>query len=205
MSKTQATQTKLNPVALRDLNRILARSLKELGELGASQKACELAAEAWTVLREVEPKEAERMNGLLHQLTNTRCSKADSKSQSELQSQTQIQSMTRSETQSQTPLHSQEKAESETSSRVQSRSQEGKDESKAVDFDLEVRHLVPAQRHELIIETYHKLQPGQGFVLINDHDPKPLYYQFSFEYPDAFTWTPIESGPEVWRVRIGKP
>lgn len=73
------------------------------------------------------------------------------------------------------------------------------------DFDLEVRHLAPAQRHDLILKTYHDLQSGQGFILINDHDPKPLYYQFMYEYPDQFTWDPIESGPEVWRVRIGKP
>lgn len=73
------------------------------------------------------------------------------------------------------------------------------------DFDLEVRHLAPAKRHALIFEKYHELEPGQGFILINDHDPKPLYYQFAFEYKDLFTWDAIEEGPEVWRVRIGKP
>lgn len=72
------------------------------------------------------------------------------------------------------------------------------------DYELEVRHLAPAQRHELIIERYHALEPGNGYVLINDHDPKPLYYQFAAEFPGAFTWDPIEEGPEVWRVRIGK-
>ena len=145
---------------LKELNRILASSLRELGALGENEKACELAAQAWSILREVDAKEAERMNGVLHQLTSTRCS-------------------------------SSKPAEEE----------RGTD----LDFDLEVRHLAPAQRHELIFDTYHKLQPGQGFILINDHDPKPLYYQLAFEHPDAFTWTSIESGPEVWRVRIGKP
>ena len=69
---------------------------------------------------------------------------------------------------------------------------------------LEVRHLPPAQRHELIIQTFIDLQPGEAFILINDHDPKPLYYQFAFEYKDQFSWDVIEAGPEVWRVRIGK-
>ena len=69
---------------------------------------------------------------------------------------------------------------------------------------LDVRQQVPARRHELIFETYHALAPGDAFVLVNDHDPKPLYYQFQAEYPDAFGWDYLESGPEVWRVRIGR-
>lgn len=76
--------------------------------------------------------------------------------------------------------------------------------SSAPDFELDVRDLAPAQRHELILERYHALEPGNGYVLVNDHDPKPLYYQFAAEYPGKFTWEPLEEGPEVWRVRIGK-
>jgi uncharacterized protein (DUF2249 family) len=41
-------------------------------------------------------------------------------------------------------------------------------------------------------------------VLVNDHDPKPLYYQFKVEHAREFTWDYLEQGPEVWRVRIGK-
>jgi uncharacterized protein (DUF2249 family) len=41
-------------------------------------------------------------------------------------------------------------------------------------------------------------------VLVNDHDPKPLYYQLEAEYPRQFSWTYVESGPQVWRVEIGK-
>jgi uncharacterized protein (DUF2249 family) len=40
--------------------------------------------------------------------------------------------------------------------------------------------------------------------LINDHDPKPLRYQFMMELPDRFEWDYLEEGPEVWRVSIGK-
>jgi uncharacterized protein (DUF2249 family) len=42
-------------------------------------------------------------------------------------------------------------------------------------------------------------------VLVNDHDPKPLRYQFEAEHAGEFTWDAVESGPEVWRVRIGRP
>src|SRR5690606_9289672 len=74
----------------------------------------------------------------------------------------------------------------------------------ADDYVLDVRDLAPARRHELILERYQALQPGDGYVLVNDHDPKPLYYQFAAEYPGRFSWDPLEEGPEVWRVRIGK-
>ncbi|SDD06687.1 Uncharacterized conserved protein, DUF2249 family [Sanguibacter gelidistatuariae] len=70
---------------------------------------------------------------------------------------------------------------------------------------LDVRTEVPARRHELILSTYHALAAGEGYVLVNDHDPKPLYYQFAAEYPDQFTWDYQAEGPVEWRVRIGRP
>ena len=73
------------------------------------------------------------------------------------------------------------------------------------DPQLDVRTQPPARRHELIFDTYDKLAPGEGFVLINDHDPKPLYYQLAAEHPDQFSWDYLEEGPEAWRVRIGRP
>ncbi len=72
-----------------------------------------------------------------------------------------------------------------------------------VAVQLDVRDEPPARRHELIFNAFHALEPGAGFVLVNDHDPKPLYYQFAAEYPDTFVWEPLEAGPKVWRVRIG--
>ena len=70
---------------------------------------------------------------------------------------------------------------------------------------LDVRELAPAQRHQSIFESYRLLSLGAGFVLVNDHDPKPLRYQFEAEHAGEFTWVTLEAGPTVWRVRIGKP
>ena len=53
-------------------------------------------------------------------------------------------------------------------------------------------------------DTYGQLAAGGGFELVNDHDPKPLYYQFEAEHPGQFTWEYLEQGPEVWRVRISR-
>jgi len=73
------------------------------------------------------------------------------------------------------------------------------------DAALDVRALAPAQRHEKIFATYGALGPGTAFVLVNDHDPKPLRYQFEAEHAGEFTWEVLEAGPTVWRVRIGRP
>jgi uncharacterized protein (DUF2249 family)/iron-sulfur cluster repair protein YtfE (RIC family) len=71
--------------------------------------------------------------------------------------------------------------------------------------DLDVRDLPPAERHLRIFDTYHALLPGTGFVLVNDHDPKPLRYQFEAQYSGEHTWDYVEAGPRLWRVRIGRP
>lgn len=69
---------------------------------------------------------------------------------------------------------------------------------------VDVRTLIPAQRHAKIFELVNDLTPESSFILVNDHDPKPLYYQLEAEYPKQFSWTYLERGPEVWRVEIGK-
>ncbi len=69
---------------------------------------------------------------------------------------------------------------------------------------LDVREVAPRIRHPLIFDTFDALQPGDSFRLVNDHDPKPLYYQFSFEKAGRFEWEYLEEGPRGWRVRIGK-
>ena len=69
---------------------------------------------------------------------------------------------------------------------------------------LDVRSLVPAERHRKIFETYDGLTVGNKFVLVNDHDPKPLYYQFDAEHHGEFSWRYLEQGPKIWRVEIGR-
>ena len=70
---------------------------------------------------------------------------------------------------------------------------------------IDVRTIIPRERHPLIFDAFNKLPADEAFLLVNDHDPKPLYYQFDAEYTGKFTWDYLEEGPEVWRVRIGKP
>jgi len=69
---------------------------------------------------------------------------------------------------------------------------------------IDVREIPPPRRHPLIFDTFASLASGQHFLLVNDHDPKSLYYQFQAEMTGQFEWEYLESGPEVWRVRIAK-
>lgn len=75
----------------------------------------------------------------------------------------------------------------------------------AVKATIDVRTIAPRERHPLIFSTFDTLLPGQALLLVNDHDPKPLFYQFQAESSGEFTWDYLERGPEVWRVRIGRP
>lgn len=69
---------------------------------------------------------------------------------------------------------------------------------------IDVRLIPPPQRHPMIFDTFDGLEPGGSFILVNDHEPRPLYYQFLHERTDLFTWDYVESGPTIWRVRIGR-
>lgn len=69
---------------------------------------------------------------------------------------------------------------------------------------LDIRTIPPMQRHPLIFDQFEALASDESFILVNDHDPKPLYYQFQAERTDQFTWDYLEQGPQAWRVRIGR-
>jgi len=69
---------------------------------------------------------------------------------------------------------------------------------------LDVRALPPPRRHQLIFGRLDELVRGAAITLVNDHDPKPLYYQLEATQPGHFSWDYVEGGPETWRVRIAR-
>jgi uncharacterized protein (DUF2249 family) len=69
---------------------------------------------------------------------------------------------------------------------------------------VDVRTIIPRERHPLIFQTFDALKPGEAFELVNDHDPKPLYYQLQAERPGQLAWSYVEQGPAVWRVQVGR-
>ena len=57
---------------------------------------------------------------------------------------------------------------------------------------LDVTKLEPRLKHLTIFKYFDALQPGEEFVIENDHDPKPLYYELIGERGDIFTWEYLE-------------
>ena len=69
---------------------------------------------------------------------------------------------------------------------------------------IDVRPIVPKEKHPAIFAMFNSLLDGETMQLINDHDPKPLYYQMQAENKGQFEWEYVEQGPEVWKVNIKK-
>ena len=69
---------------------------------------------------------------------------------------------------------------------------------------LDVRPIPCSIKHGLILKTWFNLPLGDYFILLNDHDPVPLRYQFEAEFGAAVSWEYLERGPENFRVKISK-
>ena len=69
---------------------------------------------------------------------------------------------------------------------------------------VDARDYEPKLKHPTIFGAFNSLEAGEKMELINDHDPKPLLYQFMIEMPEQYQWDYLEEGPEIWRVAIGK-
>ena len=77
--------------------------------------------------------------------------------------------------------------------------------SQSIDLThFDVRSIPCRVKHAQIFQRWLGLAVGSHFVLINDHDPVPLRYQFAAEFPGAFTWEYLEKGPFEFHVKITK-
>ena len=69
---------------------------------------------------------------------------------------------------------------------------------------MDVRPIPCSIKHGLILKTWADLPVGDHFILLNDHDPVPLHYQFAAQWPGTFEWKHLLKGPEEFRIRITK-
>jgi uncharacterized protein (DUF2249 family) len=46
---------------------------------------------------------------------------------------------------------------------------------------LDVREIPPPERHPKIHETFAEMDGGEVLELVNDHEPKPLFYEMQAE------------------------
>lgn len=69
---------------------------------------------------------------------------------------------------------------------------------------IDVREIAPRERHALIFSSFDALKTGEALQLINDHDPRPLRFQFEDRTAGQFDWSYLEAGPALWRIQIRK-
>lgn len=68
---------------------------------------------------------------------------------------------------------------------------------------VDIRRLgACADRKALVLAAFDGLARGESLVVVNDHMPNGLRKHFEEHRPGAFGWTPIEEGPEVFRVEV---
>jgi regulator of cell morphogenesis and NO signaling len=76
--------------------------------------------------------------------------------------------------------------------------------STVVENILNVTLLEPRMKHPTIFDRFDKLGEGESLTILNDHDPKPLYYQLLAERGNIFIWEYLENGPSNWKIEITK-
>lgn len=70
---------------------------------------------------------------------------------------------------------------------------------------IDVRVIPLSERHpRKIFDIWDGLNAGETLQIINDHDPKPLYYQFEIDYKGCYKWEYIAQGPKDWIINIIK-
>lgn len=74
--------------------------------------------------------------------------------------------------------------------------------SETVSIDL--REIPVFERHPRVFDAWDSLKPEGTLRVVNDHDPRPLEYQFQTEREGSFEWGYEEKGPETWVVTIKK-
>lgn len=71
---------------------------------------------------------------------------------------------------------------------------------------IDVREIPPSNRHPKIHEEFDALESGDALVLVNDHEPKPLFYEMQAEVDafDADGYSVEQRGPNEYVARFPK-
>ncbi|MEM0117263.1 MAG: DUF2249 domain-containing protein [Conexivisphaerales archaeon] len=72
-------------------------------------------------------------------------------------------------------------------------------------IEFDVRAIPPFQRHQLILERFESLKPGEELIIINDHEPLHLLYFMQHERddfdPSSYSAEMVEPGKWIARFR----
>lgn len=71
---------------------------------------------------------------------------------------------------------------------------------------LDVRDVPPSDRHPRIHDAFADLDSGDALELVNDHDPKPLFYEMQAEVEDfdADAYEVEQRAPDEYVATLAK-
>ncbi|GAB6860323.1 DUF2249 domain-containing protein [Haloplanus litoreus] len=71
---------------------------------------------------------------------------------------------------------------------------------------LDLREMPPSERHPKIHAAFDDLEPGETLTIVNDHDPKPLFYEFEAERDgfDAENYRSERRGSDEFVAKLPK-
>lgn len=72
------------------------------------------------------------------------------------------------------------------------------------ELEFNVINISCDRKHDLIFKQYDSLKVGDSFILVNDHDPKPLLNLFEEKKPTEFKYEYLVRGPDIWKLRFTK-
>ncbi len=81
---------------------------------------------------------------------------------------------------------------------------EGKSEEGTPDEVYDLRRMEKSKRHPFVMERFRELEVGEGFYIVNDHDPLPLYFQMNMFFMGKVGWSYERIGGDYWKVLIRK-
>lgn len=72
--------------------------------------------------------------------------------------------------------------------------------------ELDLREIPPAQRHPKIFHEFDQLDSGESLTLVNDHEPRPLYFQMKEEVAsfDADNYSVVEVADNEFIAELPK-
>ena len=71
-------------------------------------------------------------------------------------------------------------------------------------IQIDTRTMNAGNRRSMAFAAFDQLSVDSCMELLIDQEPVTLAAQFELEKPNLFSWTALESGPEVWRVAVTK-
>jgi len=67
---------------------------------------------------------------------------------------------------------------------------------------VDARALPLSERAPRILAVFDALAPGESFEFSSGVPPRRLLAQFQAERKGLFEWSPVEEGPETWRIEL---